>query len=108
MKKNYGIVVLLLVSFFVMSAEAGVGKIVGMTAAEEADHIHIILDDNKMTGTVLVSGCTKCPLELGLKASSKLFYKNKTVSRKRVSKVSGKAGTVIFDEDTKKVIKVNW
>lgn len=108
MKKIYRIVALLMVSFFVISAEAGVGKIVAMTEAEEADHIHVVLDDNKMTGTVLVSGCEKCPMELGLKASSKLFYKNKTVSRKRVSQVTGKAGTVIFDGDTKKVIKINW
>jgi len=87
---------------------AGVGKIVGLSEALEADKISVILDKNKHSGEVIITDCESCPLELKLTGKSKLFYKNKKLSRKDLWKVGGKPGTVFYDKTSKRVKKIKW
>jgi len=102
------IIPILVSVLFLATAHAGAGKIIGLSEAVEADKIHIILDDNKMTGNVIVTGCESCPMELKLLAQTTLLYKKKKIKRKNVWKASGKSGTIFYDKESKKVKKIIW
>ena len=100
----------ILLSLLLMSpVQAEVSKIVGLSEAVEADKIHVILDKhNKKSGSVIVTGCESCPMDLKLLPTSKLYYQNKKISRKKAWKVSGKSGTVFYDKWSKFVKKIKW
>ena len=98
----------LLSLLLISPVQAGVGKIVGLSEAVEADRIHIILDGDKMTGNVIITGCESCPMELKLMARSKIYYKHKILSRKKISKLSGRSGTVFYSKASKRVKKIVW
>ena len=93
---------------FLSTAQAGVGKIIALSEAVEAENIQLFLDDNKISGKVFVNGCENCPLELKLTVRSRLFYKEKNLPRKQAWEASGKPGTVFFDKKSKIVQKIKW
>lgn len=71
------------------------------TQVVEATNIRMLFSPNMQTGTVFVSGCHQCPLNLKIVPQTRFTYSGNTISRKQATRYSGKGGTVIyFDNQT--------
>ncbi len=69
------------------------------TYAVEATNIRMLFSANQQTGTVFVSGCTQCPLNLKIIPQTHLSYGGKTITRKKATRYSGRGGTVIYKDN---------
>ena len=76
--------------------------------AIEAGSVSLTVGKDGVSGTVTVQQCARCPLLLSFSGDSKFKVSGKKVSLKSGLKQNGKPGTVIFNTDSKHVLKVSW
>jgi len=98
---------LLLALLFTHQAHA-IGKIIAQSEAAEADEIIIEFEDNKTIGVAQVMGCPKCPLELQINNRTGFYNNGEALEREQIRQLSGRSGTVIYDGDSKRVIRIRW
>ncbi|MEW5754841.1 MAG: hypothetical protein AB1810_00915 [Pseudomonadota bacterium] len=86
-----------------VAAEGG-----GPRLGVEADQISVTFGDSAGEGRVMVQGCKGCPLHLTADAGTVFSANGAAIDRKQARNHSGQAGAVVYDRDTKHVIKINW
>jgi hypothetical protein len=84
------------------------GSILYQEEAVEADRIEVLVSKGSQTGQVRVSGCTGCPMTLTVDGATEFYYKHKPADQNRVIFLSGKTGTVIFDKDQQRALRIYW
>ena len=77
-------------------------------SAVEATGITVHMARGAQTGTVRITGCEGCPMELNITSQTQFLYKHKQADPRRIRLLSGKPGTVIFDSETQQAIRINW
>lgn len=84
------------------------GVIIYQEDAVEADKIEVFIPKGSQTGNARVTGCNGCPMTLSIDGATGFFFQNKPANAKRVAFLSGKSGTVIFDEAQQRVLRILW
>lgn len=74
----------------------------------EADKIEVFIPKGSQTGNARVTGCVGCPMTLSVDGATDFFFQNKPATRQRVTFLSGKTGTVIFDKAQQRVLRIFW
>jgi len=74
--------------------------------AAEAETIAVHLSKN--SGTVSVTGCTACPLELIVDSGTRFYVKEKEVHGDQIGKHSGQPGTVLYSKDKTRAFSIRW
>ena len=92
---------LLLTGLFTLPATA---EITVHQVGVEADQINVDIS----AGHVRVQGCRQCPLELSIDANTMFYSHGKTINHEQIQDNSGQAGSVTYDKDSKRTIKINW
>jgi hypothetical protein len=84
------------------------GEIISMDDAAEADSISVRINEGAQTGVVTVTGCEACPLELSIDANTHFFRNHEPVEGRRIRSLSGRAGTVTYNAEQRRAIKILW
>jgi len=100
------VIFIAMVSF--STSAVAVGKIIAQSEAAEADKISVTLGHGQQTGTAHVTGCEKCPLELDINNRTRFLYNNEQIPPGHIRRYSGTSGTVIYDQDQNRVIRIHW
>lgn len=84
------------------------GKIIYMEDAVEADRIEVFIPKGSQSGSAHITGCKGCPMRLSIDPGTRFFFRNQPASSRQVVFLSGKPGTVIFDDETKRALRIRW
>jgi hypothetical protein len=76
--------------------------------AAEAGAITVHIGKGKHSGTVSVTDCTVCPLELEMDATTRFYFKEKEVHGDQIVTHSGKPGTVLYSKDKTRAFRIRW
>lgn len=74
----------------------------------EAGSVSIKVNADGHSGTVTASDCERCPLLLTFDAQTKFMTGGNPILPAKTSTHSGKSGTVIFDAEQARSLKVIW
>lgn len=99
---------LALTGLFLLLPLSAMGEIISMDDAAEADSISVRIDRGAQTGVATVTGCEACPLELSIDANTRFFRNNEPLEGRRIRSLSGRAGTVTYNREQQRAIKVLW
>ena len=92
----------------VCSQVSAAGKIIAQGNAIEAENITVFIPRGSHTGSVRVTGCAACPITLTVDGNTQFFHRGEPARARQVSFLSGKPGTVIFDKDEQRAIRIRW
>ena len=76
--------------------------------AAEADAITVTLGTGRHAGTIIITGCKGCPLELSVDSNTRFYSKEKQIGVHEISAYSGKAGTAIYIKDSLRAVNIRW
>ena len=99
---------LLLAAFLFSSQAFAAGRITHQDEAVEADKVEVFIPKDSQTGSARVTGCSRCPLRLNIDGATRFYYKGEPASPQRVTFLSGKPGTVIYDNEQQRVLSIRW
>lgn len=84
------------------------GKIISQAEGIEAEKIEYIAKGAKGSAEIRLTGCTDCPKTFPVDATTRFFAGKEVATPKRIGQLSGKPGTVIYDPQTQRVVRVRW
>lgn len=99
---------LVFTGLFLLLPLTAMGKIIAMDDATEADSISVRINAGTQTSVATVTGCKTCPLELSIDANTRFFRNNEAVEGRRIRSLSGSSGTVIYNSEQQRAIKILW
>lgn len=87
----------------------GQAELIAVEKAAEANRVTLHFSSgSEDRGMVQVNECDECPLSLTVDAKTHFFRNGKEIRRNKAESLSGTPATVIYSQDGKRALRINW